>query len=158
VLARRIGGVDPDASPARLRQDAVVLVSTDGSEQTIGFTDGATLFHQPYQQTAGRVAAFGVLGCDSAEIYAVETSDRTGGRLSPLGATIASAALAPNGGSIAWVRAGEGGSDLLIAITDGSGVRTALGGAPALDLTGWSRDARLLSFSVGTVPFSCPPE
>src|SRR5262249_37556685 len=149
VLARRMGGVDSSATPVRLLQDAIVLVAPNGTEQTIGVADGATLFNPPYQQTAGRIVAFGVLGCDSAAIYAA-ASDRTGRRLSPLGATIGSAALAPDGDSVGWVQFEGGGGNLVIALTDGSGVRTALAGAPALDLTGWSGDARLLSFSVGT--------
>ena len=156
IVARRIGGVDL-ANPQAVLPDAIVLLTVDGVEQLLATAEPFEFPFVPYHETAGRTVIFWQAGCDTGAVFAVDLGSGEVRRLSDPGVVAASPRLAPDGRSVAWVAVRPDGSDLQLATTDGSEVSTVLAGAPELDLTGWSGDGRLLSFTAGTPPLvSCP--
>ena len=149
LLARRLGGRDPANPQGPPLPDPIVLVALDGSERVVGTTLSRTFPFMPYEETAGRTVTFGLAGCDEGAVFAADLAGGSPRRLSDPAVAAASPKLAPDGRSVAWVAFRPDESDLQLAATDGSVVRTVLVGAPGLELTGWSGDGRLLSFTIG---------
>ena len=148
ILARRIG------TPLL---DTIVLLSVEGAEAVLAAAAALPFPFVPYHETAGRTVIWWQPDCDAGAVFAIGLDGGDLRRLSDPSVVAVSPALAPDGRSVAWVADHPGGSDLQVAATDGSTVRTLLVGAPGLALTGWSGDGSLLSFRVSTsASLSCP--
>jgi len=154
ILARRIGGFDPETRS--LRPDTIVLVDVDGGEVALATTPGTPFPFFPQQATAGGTVMFWQAGCEEAAVWVVDLAGGEPRRLTEPGELALSPLLSPDGDSVAWVADGPEMGALRLAAVDGSGVRTLATAAPSLDPTGWSGDGRLLSLTAGTLALECP--